>query len=271
MEALSVMEDAIAESGDWISPEEAYYIGRAAAAQILEIYGSYVWNPGLTLYLNKICLSLAVNSPQPWLYNGYYAAILDSPEINAFATPGGHILVTLGLINKARSEDDLAAVIAHELAHIQLNHGVEFLEEILLAGELTAVGADAAEKAYRAAALESRLRLFSDSVVRLVNELVQNGYSQAQEFQADRYALAPMASAGYEPSALADLLRTLDGNRPAGFSGYNSTHPSSGERLGNLAGELGKYPSRNSRLYRQGRFDAVMAGTRNSKPWTPLR
>jgi predicted Zn-dependent protease len=260
LEALSAMERAIAESDIWISPEDAYYIGRGAAAQILAAYPPYTGKSGPGLYLNKICLVLAVNSPRPWLYNGYHVTILDSPEINAYASPGGHILVTLGLIRIARSEDDLAAVIAHELAHIQLNHGVEFLEEALLTGELTDIGSASARRAYQAVGLKDRLRLYGDSVTSLVNELVRNGYSQAQEFQADLYALSLLAAAGYEPSALAGLLRALDGNWSAGFSGYNSTHPSPSERLANIAGELAKYPPGNSRSFRQARFNAVMAG-----------
>jgi predicted Zn-dependent protease len=203
-----------------------------------------------------------VNSAEPWPYNGYQVVLLDSPEINAFAGPGGHILITRGLTALAPSEDGLAAVIAHELAHIQLNHGIEFLEEARLAGEMRALGTASAGRAYRVVSLEDRLRLFAGSVTGLVDDLVQNGYSRAQEMEADLRALSLLASAGYAPAALGLVLRLLDQKIPPGPSRYTTTHPSPGERLRNLAGELGKYQVQDTRSYRQARFRAVMAGER---------
>jgi predicted Zn-dependent protease len=256
-EALAAMERALGESGNWTSPEDVYYLGRAAAAQILALYPPYTENPRLTGYLNRICLSLAVNSPRPWPYNGYQVGILDKAEIMAFATPGGHIFISRGLLRRASSEDALAALIAHEMAHIQLNHGVEFLEEARFAGELRALGAASAARAYRALSPEDRLESFAASVTALVDELIRNGYSQTQEFQADRYALSLLAAAGYDPAAMPDILRVLAPDN--GHSWYTTTHPSPAGRLANLAGELGKYRLQDTRSYRLGRFRAAMA------------
>ena len=76
---------------DNITPEEAYYIGRTVAAIITKNYKIYD-SPDATRYLNKICSAITINSAMPYLYKGYYVAILDTDEINALATPGGHIL-----------------------------------------------------------------------------------------------------------------------------------------------------------------------------------
>ena len=113
---------------DEINLIDEYVVGRDVAAAILSNYKIYDKNPALTSYLNKILTALVVNSPRPAAYNGFSAAILDSDTINAFATPAGHIFVTRGLLNAAKSEDALAAVLAHELSHIQLRHGMRAIK-----------------------------------------------------------------------------------------------------------------------------------------------
>ena len=110
------------------SEEDAYYIGRAAAAAMLKKYSFYE-DPKLESYLNKICQTLVTNSDEPLPYNGYHVKVLDSDEVNAFSTPGGHILITRGMVNCATSEDSMAAILAHEIAHIQLQHGLKTIKE----------------------------------------------------------------------------------------------------------------------------------------------
>jgi len=111
---------AIQKAFEQITPEQEYYIGRAVGANILAMYKIDNSRPAMTAYVNKIANALVINSERPEIFNGYHANILDSDEINAFATSGGHIFITRGLIDSAASEDELAAVIAHEVAHIQL-------------------------------------------------------------------------------------------------------------------------------------------------------
>ncbi len=69
-----------------------------------------------------------MNSTQAAYIKSYYAAILDSNEINAFAASGGHLFVTLGLLDIVNSEDTLASVMAHEVAYIQLQHGIKAIK-----------------------------------------------------------------------------------------------------------------------------------------------
>ena len=119
---------AYAKAFEQITPEQEYYVGRAVGANDLSVYKLQTSTPALTAYINTICNTLVINSSRPDIFNGYYAAILDSDEINAFATPGGHIYITRGLINCTTSEDTLASVIAHEVAHIQLQHGLNAIK-----------------------------------------------------------------------------------------------------------------------------------------------
>jgi predicted Zn-dependent protease len=249
--ALSQMNRAL--TGDeTLTQDDGYYIGRAVGANILKTYT--VWeNPALTAYLNKICGALAVNSFRPELYNGYHVVLLDSREINAFATPGGHIFLTRGLTGLANSEDALAAVIAHELAHVQLEHGLGIINKLKITRDLTEAGTQAAALAAREAALENRRLLFGNSVIELTNTLVKNGYSQEQEFEADHYALALLALTGYQPEALIDMLRLLERRSRQG-GGMFDTHPSPALRIRNAEGLLDRYETEDTRSARRRRF-----------------
>ncbi|MDR0313646.1 MAG: M48 family metalloprotease [Treponema sp.] len=223
-----------------ISPFDEYSIGRDVAATILANYRLWNNSPGLTQYLNLICATLAINSPKPTLFNGYHVSIIDSPEINAFATPGGHILISRGLINAAPSEDALAAVIAHEIAHIQLRHGLRTIQ----------TNRDAADW----------LAQFSQSGAAFIAEAINNGYSQTQEYDADIAALALLAATGYNPHGLIVMLRELQKIQPGIRGGFNSTHPSPTSRLVNAQIAAARYPqTADSRgaTARQVRFNAA--------------
>jgi predicted Zn-dependent protease len=128
------------------TPEDEYYIGRAVAANILAAYKPYTMNPQLTHYLNLICQVLVVNSSMPAIYNGYFVTILNSSELNAFASPGGHIFITKGLIEEVHSEDALAGIIAHELAHIMLRHGMKIINETRFESEIDSMAQRADQK-----------------------------------------------------------------------------------------------------------------------------
>lgn len=247
------MDQALNREED-LSPEEIYYLGRAVAANILEYYTPYRQNPALTDYLNQICGALVLNSSKPVIFNGYHVLILDSPEINAFATSGGHIFVTLGMVGAADSEDALAAVIAHEIAHIHLDHGVELIQNMRLTQDLSAFGDRAAGIAGRGASLEARRNRFAGEVRAMVNALVVEGYTQAQEFEADSQALALLAAAGYNPASLIEVLQVLETKQGSHPGGFNKTHPAPALRIAHVEGSLGNYPVSDTRTFRLPRY-----------------
>ena len=91
------------------TPEQEYYIGRAVAANLLST--RKVWdNKAATDYLNVLERGLVIYSDRPETFGGYHVLIMDSDEINAFAAPGGLILVTRGLLRCATTEDGVAAI-----------------------------------------------------------------------------------------------------------------------------------------------------------------
>jgi predicted Zn-dependent protease len=257
-EALSQMDKAFESQQDQMTAEDDYYVGRAAAAGILKNYPVFTGNPGLTRYLNKICLAVTVNSRQPVLFNGYHVEVLDSDEISAFATPGGHIFLTRALVQCADSEDALAAVIAHEIAHIQLRHAAEIIENQRVVQDLSAAADRAASIAARELSAEERAVLFRDSVGEMVNTLLKNGFTQTQEFDADMEAMALLAGAGYNPASLIDVLKILEKSQKDHPGGFNTTHPAPARRIGNAERLIGNYRVRDTGSFRQARFKSSL-------------
>jgi predicted Zn-dependent protease len=252
--AISNSSNAMANAAEDITPEQEYYIGRAVAANILKTYSLWKDGPALTDYVNRICNAIAINSPMPEIYNGYHAAILDSNEINAFATSGGHIFITRGLIGAAKSEDALAGVIAHEIAHIQLQHSIKAIKTSRITQALMVTGASAAGAA-TGYDVNEMTSIFNETVGDIVSTLVNNGYSQSQEFEADATALSLLADAGYNPGGLIDMLKELEKTQKGQSGGFNKTHPSPDKRLAAAEKALAKQPKvTDTSSYRRARF-----------------
>jgi len=237
------------------TPEDEYYLGRAVAANILAAYEPYTGNPELTDYLNLICQVLVVNSSRQAAYNGYHVMILDSLEFNAFATPGGHIFISRRLVETASSEDALAGIIAHELAHIMLRHGMKMIDDMKIAEEIDAMAQQAA-----AFTGNSNMRIFSfrNSVNEFFYLLVRNGYSAEQEFEADTFAVELLASAGYSPVGLLEMLNNLQRIQHTQRGGFNSTHPSPARRITNIERQLSGCRLNDTGSVRQDRFLRIM-------------
>ena len=254
-DAIADMERAFDDSE--YTPEDAYYLGRATAANILAVYEPYKDDPELTSYLNLICIAIAVNSSQPILFNGYHVMILDSPELNAFSTPGGHIFITRGLVEICTSEDMLAAIIAHELAHIMLKHGIGVAEQAEMNMELARM-ADTSAALTGNTRSTRRLMNLRESAAAVVDAVMINGYSRPQELEADQKALTLLADAGYNPTAMLELLRLLQGLERSRGIEFNSTHPSLAERISNVESMLTFFRVENTSSSREQRFQVYV-------------
>ncbi|MDD3820927.1 Beta-barrel assembly-enhancing protease [bioreactor metagenome] len=224
---LRASAKAAAEAAQPLSPREEYYIGRAVAARVFSLYGLYD-APELTDYLNKLGQGLALFSSRPEIYAGYRFAVLDSQEVNAFASPGGHILITRGLLSKVESEDELAAVLAHEIAHVALRHGLVSIQ----GSRLAQIAAKYALSAGLASGgeLASFTEAFGEAISELATVLLISGYSQGFELQADREAKRILFQASYDPCALDRLIAKLPSPDQAP-SGFAQTHPKPSFRI----------------------------------------
>lgn len=253
-DAFSRLDRTIESSQEEFTKRDSYYLGRTVAAHILSRYPLYTGNPALTNYLNLICKALVINSPSPNWYNGYFVSILDTPEINAFSTPGGHIFITRGLIELASSEDMLAAIIAHELAHIQLQHGTADIMNARIVRQLV----QERDRIFENIASQTPHQVFTESVSAVAETLFNRGYSQLQEFEADVKAVTLLVSAGYNAGSLIELLRILDRFQGDQIGNLNTTHPSPSQRIANLERQPARRPIVDTSSARQERFNRIM-------------
>ena len=241
------------KASEEITPENEYYIGRAVAATLLTNYKLYR-SSTLEQYLNKICQTLIINSDYTEPYNGYHVAVLDSKEVNAFATSGGHIFITRGLINCTEGEDELAAVVAHEIGHVQLKHGIKAIR--------TSRWAEAGTTALDAATASSeKASAVSEMVGDVMTNMVNNGYSKTQEYGADTRAIELMANAGYDINAMISMLKHLKEHQGDDTSGMYKTHPSPDLRISNANFSIKSTKSEGNQTsrYRAARYRVVNA------------
>ncbi len=219
-----------------ISDEEEYYVGRAVAARILST-NHLVNNKKLTDYVNLVGQSVAIHSEKPFTYGGYHFAVLDDSQINAFACPGGIIFITRGMVNAVKDEDELAAVLAHEVGHINHRDGINAISQSRWTEALTVIGADAA-KTYGSQDAAKLAGLFEGSIDDVFKTLVVNGYGRSQEYDADRASLAYLAATGYEPRALKDFLERIVKQSKGSEGGIMKTHPATSDRIENVIANM---------------------------------
>ena len=219
-------------AGEEFTPEQEYYIGRSVAATVLNRYRP-LQNQALTAYINRLGQSLASFSDRPQTFGGYHFLVLDSEEINAFAAPGGFIFVTKGMLRCCRTESALASVLAHEISHVTLGHGIRAIENsrtTQAATTLAAIGA----KSMTSGQLGELTDLFADSLKDITDTLITEGYSKDYEFEADAATVALLSRTGYPPTALVDMLRVMDQRLDPGGKDFARTHPKPRERIAEL-------------------------------------
>ncbi|NNN05474.1 MAG: M48 family metalloprotease [Elusimicrobia bacterium] len=238
-----------------ISESEEYYIGRAVAAQILSRYEP-LDDPALNLYAQKIVQAVSMASDRPSIYRGYHVQILKSSEVNAFAAPGGFIFVTTGLLKLTRSEDELACVLAHEVAHVAKKHGLKTIKTSRLTSAFALLGTEAA-KNYTSSQVAQLTDVFKGTVDDVVNNLVVKGYSRDKEYEADKFGAQYARAANYDPRALTAFLHRMEAADTAGAGGMFKTHPKASKRIDEL-GTLSPSADYRPSPVRERRFKAAM-------------
>jgi len=165
-----------------------------------------------------------------WTGFAYDFQLLESPQINAFALPGGPIYITAGLLQHLGSDDQLAAVLAHEVGHVLLRHTAKAFEarfkgDLLLWVLGTAVGED-----------------LGYDVASGVNLLLQLGYSREQETQSDAFGYVLSCVSSFDPGAMLEVFALFQQlGSDAGIE-LLSTHPTSGRRIEELGGIRCRFP-----------------------------
>jgi predicted Zn-dependent protease len=201
-----------------IGPEKEREIGFGIAATVAGRY-ELADAPELTRYLNLVGHAVAQQSIRRDEVE-FRFGVLDTDDVNAFAAPGGFILVTRGALALMETEADLAGVLAHEVAHVDQKH---VLDEI----RRSSVMKTASDEAQLSGAL-------LDAIAELGTSMLFTGLSREDEMEADSLGLLYATATGYRPGGLASFLRRLieaEGGEETGMAEWTATHPSTTERL----------------------------------------
>jgi predicted Zn-dependent protease len=209
--------------------EKEVKIGEAVAAQFnehFEINTEVDVNERVETILDRIT---AVADRKDIIY---HIKVIDEDEINAVSLPGGYIYVFKGLMDKVENDDQLASVIAHEVAHITARHGIKRLQAQYGYLALQALAISSGDPSLIRGTQAAFLTAFTE-------------FSQDDEHEADRLAVRYMKRAGYDANEVAEMLRLLkreQDKRPAGQFVYWRTHPHIPRRIAvvnqEVAGEL---------------------------------
>jgi len=239
-----------------ITPEQEYYVGRAVGATLLGKYHPRT-EPQVVQYLNLVGQSLARVSDMPETYGGYHFVLLEDEGINAFAAPGGLIFVSRGMLRCCRDEDTLAAVLAHEIAHVQLKHGLQAIKTSRLTSAFSIMATEGAKQA-GGPQLAQLTGIFEDSIHDVTATLVNSGYSRAFEREADVAALVILERAGYDQRALVGMLGEMKQRlNPQGLD-FAKTHPDPADRIAELAPLLVEVKDSAGKAQRQQRFKSIL-------------
>lgn len=234
-----------------LTPENEHYIGRAVAARLIARFGMSE-NGNATRYVNLVGQSLAMGSDMPETFDGYRFIILDSDDVNAFAAPGGFVLVTRGMLRVCKSEDALAAVLAHEVAHVQNRDGLNALKNSQFWGTVAKEGLNVADQN-----IGALTEAFNGLIDQFVDQIIVKGYSRDAELRADRDAVTILKRVGYNANSMIAMLDELQaGWKPS--IGMLKTHPSPDQRLAKVRPLVAESKPAPHVLARQKRFNQAM-------------
>jgi predicted Zn-dependent protease len=214
-----------------VTIDQEHYIGRSVSAEVLA-------NPKFKLstdrrmqnYVSSVGQAVALGAADVRAtYQGYRFVLLDSPTINAFASPGGYVFITEGAVRAATSEEELAGVLAHEIGHVHAKHGLQAIKNSNFA-EATKIGLGEVLKGEK---VEQMNKVFGDSIQNVVVSAVENGYSQEQENEADELGAKFAKQAGYSYRGLISYLERADFDG----GGFKDDHPSAADRVSALTSE----------------------------------
>lgn len=254
--------DSFNTANQEITEVEEYYLGRSVAATILTMYQP-LDDPALQQYVNLIGQTVACSSPQPTLFGGYHFMVLDSDQINALACPGGIVFIFSGLIDQAANEDELAAIIAHEVSHVSLHHGISSIDQARWTDFGLTVAEESSEQ-WGSSDVQTVVNDYGDLVEDVVSNLITKGYSRDTEYQADSLAVEICSAAGYDPEALTEVLVKLCETDNRSGPGFWETHPSPEDRLEAVIEVLSTLPHSEVDPVRTARFMEYISGTVSS-------
>lgn len=252
------MAEAASKTFEDLTPEQEYYIGRTVSAIVVNRYGIEE-APETTHYLNVLIRALAMVSDLPETFAGYRVMVLDTEEINAFAAPGGFVFVSKGLLRCCQHEAAVASVLAHEIGHIQLRHGLQAIEKARLTSAFTIMAVEGTRHFGRED-LAQLVDDFDHVIEDITSTMINNGYSRTFERQADAASVTILDRRGYDPHGIVEMLRIMQDRLEPGGLGFAQTHPPPRARIKEIEKHLGPYSAVSPLPFRTQRFNTAMAG-----------
>lgn len=219
----------VAEKTKEIDEPKEIAIGQEFAASLLGAK-PLLNDPALQKYVNTLGRWLASQSERPdlpWTFG-----VLNDDGFNAFATPGGSIFVTKGLLARMRNEAELAGVLSHEIGHVIRKHYLKAIQSNAVTGLGVDLLADNINKG------SAELKTFAANIFK---DVYARGLDKDDEYEADRVGVVIAARAGFDAYGLPSVLQTLQSQNPQdkGFSLLFETHPTPTDRLDRLNRAMG--------------------------------
>ena len=225
-----------------VSEEQEIALGKREDANVRKQYSAYDDAP-LQQYVGEIGQRLAKASHRPGIE--YSFLVVDSPEVNAFALPGGYIYITRGLLAYLNSEAELAAVLGHELGHVTARHSVQ---------QLSASAAASIGVSILGIFVPQARGTLGSAATELLGGALLSGYGREHELEADRLGAEYLARTGYDPQAMVKVVGVLknqelfdaevakaEGREPRRYHGLFATHPDNDTRLQEVVGEAARH------------------------------
>ena len=281
IEAGEIWRETLAHplASEGFRPQDEYLLGRQVSAQLLQRYPHRRWDlveteagivAGPRLSYLQILAQIVLEGArlsQPGAEGtqlrerfptALRVAVVESEAPDAFAAPGGFVILSTGMLSLAQDEEELAAVLAHELAHVTLAHGLAAVDQGRHGAALGKLieGVEAGRSA-----LKGRPSELSEAVAALAGDIAQRleaGYAPEWELAADQRAALTLEALGYDPQGLVEVIARI----PPGddLEGHSRSHPPPARRLKALRASLGERAPPPGVGVRAARFRQVMEG-----------
>ena len=229
-----------------LSKSDEAQIGRAIMRQI-QASGQLFEDPQIVEYVNEIGLRIAAHANDAG-HHKFTFFVIDDPSLNAFALPGGFIGVHTGLIEQTRSEDELAGVLAHEVAHVTQRHIARAVHANSRQSILTTammLGAILAG----AAGVDGDVVTAGMAAAQGSAAQAQINFTRSNEYEADRIGMASLAESGFDPDGMASFFEVISRNSASAeyqAPEFLRTHPVSTARIAEARSRARQYPPVNT-------------------------
>ena len=241
-----------------LNEQEEIALGEGIASNLLSLAPLFN-DREIQRYVNNVGRWISLQSERPDLPWSF--AVIDSNEANAFACPGGYIVITKGLLLQMRNEAELAGVLSHEIVHVIRKHHLNAMQK--------ASGMSATKDAATMLAGSSKTSAVVSKLLTGGTELYSRGLDKDDEYEADRMGVVLAARAGYDPYGLPAMLQSLQAisQNDEGLKLLLETHPSFNDRLNLLDRAMAKNFERfDKQPNLQARFERMMARLLPPKP-----